>query len=47
MRERLEQFRQAWQLAVASNPRLPWIVFGPAVVIIAATVAVAAAFGQW
>lgn len=47
MRERFEQFQRAWQLAVASNPRLPWIVFGPAVVIIAATVAVAAAFAQW
>lgn len=47
MRERFEQFRQAWQLAAASNPRLPLLVLGPAVAIIAVTVAICAVLGQW
>jgi hypothetical protein len=47
MRERLEQFRQAWQLAVASNPRLPWFVFGPAALVIAATIAIAVLLDMW
>ncbi len=34
MRERLEQMRQAWQLAHAANPRLPWLVFVPVGVIL-------------
>ena len=33
MRERLETIRQAWQIARARNPRLPWLVFGPIVVL--------------
>lgn len=47
MRERFQQFKQAWQLAVADNPRLPLLVLGPAVAIIAITVAVCAVLGQW
>ncbi len=47
MRERFQQFKQAWQIAVADNPRLPLLVLGPAVAIIAITVAVCAVLGQW
>ncbi|MBY5161930.1 DUF4191 domain-containing protein [Salsipaludibacter albus] len=36
MRERLEQMRQAWQIAHAANPRLPWLVFVPVAVILVA-----------
>lgn len=47
MRERLEQIRQAWALTHARNPRLPWLVFVPVVVIIGAGVAAAVLLGQY
>lgn len=34
MRERLETIVQAWEIARAHNPRLPWLVFGPIVVMV-------------
>lgn len=35
MRERLDQISRAWQLTRANDPRLPWLVFGPMVVVVA------------
>lgn len=47
MRERIEQFRQAWQLAQANNPRMPLFVFGTIAAIVAVSVAVSAAMATW
>lgn len=47
MRERLEQMRQAWQLARAANPRLPWLVFVPVGVILAIGIAASIVTGLY
>lgn len=47
MKQRLEQFRQVWQLAVASNPRLPLWVFGSAALTLAAFVVAGIMLGGW
>lgn len=47
MRQRIEQLRQAWQLARADNPRMPVFVIGTVVAIVAVTVAVCLVLGTW
>lgn len=47
MRQRLEQLRQAWRLAVASQPRLPLYVFGSAALVLAVFVVLALVLGSW
>lgn len=47
MRERLDTILQAWKIARARNPRLPWLVFGPIVGLLAVGLVVTVLTGQY